>query len=295
MIFNRKKVVLGGTDIAFSSIDFVGQCLVDTVRTQLFKKLIQKSVKRRDVVVDLGSGSGILSLFAHKSAKKVYAVEFDPYVASVAETNFKLNKANNISLLVVDARKVTFDGVKEFDVVISELLTTGIVDEHQVQAINNLHEQGLINDSTKFIPERQDTYICLVNVNSKFFGVDISMVLHLWKWHDWSHLSLKKLSTTTLLSSVDFRYKNDEYVDVEVVLEVVRSGILNGIYLTSQSVFNSKDHLDDTEALNAPMFVPVKSRYLKKGQKIRTRVTYKYGGGYGTFTAGFQKLNHSSK
>lgn len=283
MIFKKKKTS-PSIDSAFSSIDIVGQCLVDEERTKLFKKFINKFVKKNDIVVDLGSGSGILALFASESAKKVFAVEFDPYVASIAQGNFDLNKAKNIELIISDARSIKFKKVKKFDVVIAEMLTTGIVDEFQVQAINNLHDQGLVDESTRFIPERQDTYATLVSVNSSFFGKPISMVLHLWKWHNWSNLKLKKLSDEKLLGTVDFRYKNEERLESELKFQISNTGILNGMYLTSKSMFDTKNFVGDTEALNAPIFIPITPIRVKKGDKVTAKVSYEYGGGYGSFS-----------
>jgi predicted RNA methylase len=283
MIFKKKKTS-PSIDSAFSSIDIVGQCLVDEERTKLFKKFINKFVKKNDTVVDLGSGSGILALFAAKSAKKVFAVEFDPYVASIAQGNFDLNRAKNIELIISDARSIKFKKVKKFDVVIAEMLTTGIVDEFQVQAINNLHDQGLVDESTRFIPERQHTYATLVNVNSSFFGKPISMVLHLWKWHNWSNLKLKKLSDEKLLGTVDFRYKNEERLESELIFQISNTGILNGMYLTSKSMFDTKNFVGDTEALNAPIFIPITPIRVKKGDKVTAKVSYEYGGGYGSFS-----------
>ncbi len=287
VIRNRPRAT---EDLAFSSVDIVGQCLTDTERTKLFKKFIENTVKKNHIVVDLGSGSGILALFAAKPAKKVFAVERDPYIASIAKGNFKLNKASNVKLVVDDARRAKFEFVKKFDVVIAEMLTTGIVDEYQVQAINNLHNQGLVNENTRFIPERQDTYISLVNVNSTFFGKPVSMVLHLWQWHNWGSLKLRKLSTEKLLSTVDFRFKNDEKLDTEIQFNVINSGLVNGVYLTSKSMFNSNSYVGDTEALNAPIYVPVAPKKVKKGDRILIKVRYMYGGGYGTFTAHLAKV-----
>lgn len=284
MIFNRNKSDFSSSDKAFSSIDIVGQCLTDTGRTKLFKKFIEKFVKKNNVVADLGSGSGILALFAARTAKKVFAVELDPYVASIAQGNFNLNRARNIELVVSDARTAKFDTVQKFDVVIAEMLTTGIVDEYQVQAINHLHTQGLVDETTQFIPERQDTYICLINTNSNFFGKAISMVLHLWKWHNWSNLRLKKLSEEKLLNSVDFRFKTDEEVDVGVKFKATKPGVINGILLTSKSMFDKRNFLGDTEALNAPIFVPVTPKKVKRGDEMVAQVKYRYGGGYGAFS-----------
>ena len=174
-------------DRAFSSIDFVGQCLVDEERTRAFQKAIKEKLKKGDVALDLGTGSGIMALSAEKAgAKKVYAVEYDPFVASIAKAIFKENNINinKIALLVKDARSLTLSANTKFDVVISEMLTTGMVDEHQVTAITNLHTKGLVKPTTVFIPEKQETYVALGYANHRWLGLATPMILHLWRWHN---------------------------------------------------------------------------------------------------------------
>lgn len=285
MKLNNTRTTPIKSDSAFSSIDIVGQCLADTIRTKFFKKIIERTVKKGNIVVDLGSGSGILALFASKIAKKVVAVEFDPYVASTAKTNFNLNKAKNIQLLITDARSAKFGLIKKFDVVIAEMLTTGVIDEYQVQAINNLHKLGLVDESTKFIPERQDTYVALVNAKTNFFGQKILMILHLWKWHNWKNLKLIKFSSDVSFDSIDFRVINKESVDVDIFIDVKKTGVVNGLYLSSKSVFTNKYSLGDTEALNAPVFIPIKPRKVKQGEKVVVNISYSYGAGYESFSS----------
>ena len=272
-------------DKAFSSIDFVGQCLVDEKRTESFKKTIKKVVKRNAVVLDLGTGSGIMALFAAKSgAKKVFAVEYDPFIASIAKNNFTLNGYNKkISLLVKDARDVKFPKGTKFTVVTSEMLTTGVVDEHQIQSINNLHKKKLVDKSTVFIPQRQDTFISLINADYNFFGLRIPMIFHLWRWHNWRSLKLKKMSEDTLLNSLDFRSTISDKFDKIIEIQANEPGLINGIYLTSKSILQSNIILGDTEAMNAPMLIPVKQKRVKVGQKIKVKIRYIFGGSYSNF------------
>ena len=55
------------TEQYWSMTEGVFNCLIDTKRSIAFKKAIQKTVKVGDVVVDMGTGSGILAMFAAKA------------------------------------------------------------------------------------------------------------------------------------------------------------------------------------------------------------------------------------
>ena len=276
-------------DKAFSSIDFVGQCLTDEDRITAFQKAIKAKVKQNDTVLDLGTGSGIMALFAARfGAKKVFAVEFDLFIASLAKKIFQANQSLNrkFSLLIKDARTISFPKKTKFDVVISELLTTGMVDEPQVRAINNLHAKSLVSSSTRFIPERQDTFISLVRVDYQWFGINAPMILHLWRWHNWKNLKLQIMSKPTLLNSISFDQINKERF--ATVLEVMahQSGAVNALYLTSKSILSKGVTVEDTEALNAPMLIPLKkAKQVTQNQKVKIKVRYIFGGGYGNFRA----------
>lgn len=274
-------------DKAFSSIDFVGQCLVDEERTLAFQNAIKAKVKKNNTVIDMGTGSGIMAMFATKAgAKKVFAMEFDPFVASIAKKIFRANQSlsKKISLLIEDARTVCFPTKVKFDVVISEMLTTAMIDEPQVRAINNLHAKGLVDSSTRFIPERQDTFATLTHADYSLFGVATPMILHLWKWHNWSKLKLKMMSAPVLLNSVSFKEINKEKFTALIEIIARRTGSVNGLYLTSKSILSKGIVVGDTEAMNAPMLIPLKkTKIVALNQKVRVRVAYTFGGGYENF------------
>lgn len=88
--------------------------LVDTVRMRAFAEAIRRTVKTDDVVVDVGSGSGVLALLCAKAgARRVYAVEKGPMASVIASAAEKNGVGSVVRVLRQDARDLTFDGAGE--------------------------------------------------------------------------------------------------------------------------------------------------------------------------------------
>ena len=81
----------------WSSTDFAFQCLRDEQRTGAYRSAIQQVVRRGDVVLDAGAGTGILALFAAAAgARRVYAVELDPWLAAALRRTIEGNGLEHV-------------------------------------------------------------------------------------------------------------------------------------------------------------------------------------------------------
>jgi len=278
-------------DETFSSIDLITQCLTDEKRTLKFKQAIEEAVRQGDVVLDAGTGSSVLALFAARAgAKRVIAVEFDPWVAKLAQQNVINNGYEDvIQIIVGDVRQLHLEEKIQFDVVIMEMLTTGMVDEHQVVAINNLHKNGFVKDSTVFVPKRQDTFIALSGMNFTSYGLIMRMIRHLWEPFPIGEFAF--LTDTVPLNSIFFDSQNSTDFLWENTFQIKRSGTLNSIYLTSKTILNDTIEVDDTLALNAPVVVPLeKDCVVQKGDRVECSINYQFGNGYRNFKADVKVL-----
>jgi ribosomal protein L11 methyltransferase len=86
--------------------------------TKIMMKLMKHAVIEGKTVLDLGCGSGILSLYAVLfDAKKVIAVDNDPDTVLSAKKNTILNNTNRISLVCADLQHVS----GRYDIVLANL------------------------------------------------------------------------------------------------------------------------------------------------------------------------------
>jgi predicted RNA methylase len=283
--FSSHSELAGGSDdAAFSSIDLVGQCLVDKVRCAAFERAIRRVVKTHHHVVDIGTGSGILALFAARAgARKVTAVEYDSYVAHVARENIRANGYENIIEVVeADARNCRFAPDTKFDVVLMEMLTTGLVDEFQVQAINNLHARGVIAPETIFIPQEQQTFAALSHTQFEIYGFQMRMVRHIWKdFSDEPKFTL--MSDYEQIGAVHFSAPCDEYCDASRAFTANADGLVNSVHLISKTLIDAEITLQSTLSLNGTVVVPVAEQIVTKDQTVQVNFQYQYGAGYRTF------------
>ena len=100
----------------------------DRVRTEAFRRAIDSVVRPGDVVLDVGAGSGILSMFAARAgAARVYAVE----QTSIAVLAQELAAANGVAEIVqvIQGDVMDIEPPERVDVIVSEWLGGFGIDE----------------------------------------------------------------------------------------------------------------------------------------------------------------------
>lgn len=267
-------------DKAFSSIDLVGQCLLDEERTLKFKEAIDRAVKTGMGVIDVGTGSGIMAIFAAKAgASKVFAIELDRYVASVARSNFESNGLKSIELIEADARLAKMPMAAPADVIIMEMLTTGMIDEFQIPALRHLRDEGYITENTVNIPQRQQSFLSMGHANFDFLNVHMPMPLHTWKIHS-QDSRFSPLTNKVIYDDYDFKNVEKNDVDFKSKIPATKSGVVNAVLLESTTILDSLSSLDETPALNGKVIIPIKPFNIKENSNIVMSLKYGYGNGF---------------
>jgi len=265
----------------FSRVMFVDECLLDKRRTEAFQKAISSVVRRGDLVLDAGTGSGIMALFAARAgARKVFAVEIDEESAMLANESFAANpEGKKIRLVHADIR--SFESSRPFDVVIMELLDTGLIAEQQAQAINALRRRGLIDSNTRIVPKRVECGFELLNYDFRFYGFDMPMVLQ--ARNNGANRNLRRrMSGLVNYRIVDFSKVVRTAVKVSPTVEALHTGVVNALRLRTKAVLVERQELWETSDMNMPVIVPVRSLGVDRGETLRVDIRYLMGHGYDT-------------
>lgn len=274
-------------DEIWSNTDFPYACLKDTKRTLAFRKSIRQTVKNGDVVVDAGAGTGILSFFAAEAgASKVFSLEIDPLLVKCLKKSVKLNNLDSvIEVMPGNIKDIATKLPKNVDVVISELIETGLIEEMQVEIINLFHRLGVIGTKTKVIPHKYETFVELVNVDDLYYGFKIAAPKHEWPFYSdpagkWHSTKVVPLTNRVLTHKVDFDRPGNHLVETQILLKGIKGGVANGLRISGRIHLYPKSFLLHTNALNGDKIISLPQEIATAvGNVIKLKIKYETGGG----------------
>ena len=140
----------------FSNVDQHERMLADAVRVDNYHAAIHKYVQEGDTVVDLGSGTGILSFFAsQKKPKHIYAIDHGAII-DMAKFLAAKNNVHNISFVQTHSSK--FLPSELVDVIIHEQIGDFLVDEDMVRNLCDLRDR-ILKPGGKILPNEFDLFM----------------------------------------------------------------------------------------------------------------------------------------
>ncbi len=121
-------------DICYGNLELHERLLRDRIRTEAYRQAIAQTVKPGDVVLDMGAGTGILSIFAARAgAQHVFAVERTS-IADIAKQLINTNGlSERITVIELDIRNVMLP--ESVDVIVSEWMGSYAIEENLLQPL----------------------------------------------------------------------------------------------------------------------------------------------------------------
>ena len=258
------------TNVAFTPYE-ISLCLHDVARTRMWKEAIEDSVKPGDVVVDAGSGTGILGVFAAMAgAKKVYCVELHPRFIPLIEHLATQNGVEDV-ITVIHADATTVEIAEPVDVLICELLCTGQFFEPEVQVVNHLR-QFLKTDGV-VIPRQIRSYVRLLDAQEMLYGVRIdcdsrSVVLD----------SDEPVSTRVRYDTIDLTTPAPLLVDTTATVTARNSRTADAVLIEGEADLTENITTVTTKFLYNPEVIFLKKKCpIQAGEDYTIRIRYPYG------------------
>lgn len=164
----EKKEDMTSRDYYFDSYAHFGiheEMLKDEVRTLTYRNSMyhNKHLFKGKVVLDIGCGTGILSMFAAKAgASRVFGIDCSDIVNQAQEIVRQNNLEDIVSIIKGKVEEVELpEGIEKVDIIISEWMGYCLFYESMLETILYARDKWLKPDGLLF-PDRASLYICAI-------------------------------------------------------------------------------------------------------------------------------------
>jgi len=220
------------TAVPFTLYD-IQACLYDARRVEFLRDAIMATVKPGDVVVEAGSGTGLLGMFAAEAgAATVYCLELNPAGIPIIRENARRNDYSR-QIVAVHTDATTWEppaGVGPFDVIISEVMSAGFYYEPQLQILNHLRQYLKPNGS--MVPTSMRNYLELLDAQEVLYGKTFN--------YDTRFTSLpgdSPVSARGLYHAADFYSHNQTHISATTRLRALTTGVANAVRISYDITF----------------------------------------------------------
>ncbi len=264
------------SEVPFTVYD-IQACLFDTRRVRYLHDAIMTTVKPGDMVVDAGSGTGLLGMFAAEAgAERVYCLEFSRPAVDVITENARRNGLAD-RIVPVHQNAAHWEppaDVNGFDVIISEVISAGFYYEPQLQILNHL--RSFLKPGGSIIPMGMTNYIELLDAQEMLYGFRFN--------YDTRFKALPRdvaVSSRASYHVADFYQHNTTDISASVTLRALDSAVANAVRISYDVTFApGVTATEPTDFLLNPQIV-----FLPSPIKLRSDVDYRVGISYGASTS----------
>jgi hypothetical protein len=276
------QAMLSHSSSAFEASPIHIAMLDDRLRTESFFRGIREVVRPGDVVVDLGTGTGILAMEAARAAARhVYAIEATG-IGRAAQALWEANGlADRITLIAGWSSRITLP--ERADVLVSEIIGNEPFDERVIEFFADARAR-LLKPGARLLPRRVRVYALPVQVPEHEIDRHTFTVEALERWRDWYGLDFSPLrdiversfngfmvrphqaaewpalSEPVLLAEVDLTQAEDFTFERNLPVAISKAGRLNGVIeyfeleVSPSSVFSTHPgHATDSSSWHSPV------------------------------------------
>ena len=278
--------------------------LYDRKRTDAYQKAIRDTVQPDDIVIDIGTGTGILAATAAMAgAKLVYAIE-NTGLAKIAQRVFDTNGLSE-KVTVIEGRSTQIDLPEKADLLVSEIIGNDPLQEGVLQTTADAVKR-LLKPHARLLPDILNVHILPLSIPEKFRQRHIFVPTSSDDWQEWYEIDFTPLSDAarncnhfTLINTYiardwpaisdpilvkKFDLKSAQYEEIDEVYAARSniSGELNGLLIyfdltLGPSVNLSIHPMEATPANNwgSKLWMACEPVTLEMGEEFK--IAYRYG------------------
>ncbi|MFN2602793.1 MAG: 50S ribosomal protein L11 methyltransferase [Gemmatimonadaceae bacterium] len=277
--------------------------LDDKSRTNAFLGAITDVVKPGDVVVDIGTGTGILALGAARAgARHVYAIEGSE-IGRAAKELFAANGfADRITLVPGWSTHVELP--EKANVLVSEMIGNDPLEERIIEIFADARARFLAPDA-RVIPRGVRVLAAPVEVDQTKLEGTMFTPERTREWRNWYGFDFEKLvampvnesmmitvlphkirswpmlSEPVLIADLDFAGMKTPVVDAAVEVSISRGGVMGGLLLYFEldvapgwEISTSPQKADEANHWAVPIRFFGHPKTVKSGEKFKVAYTY---------------------
>lgn len=220
-------------------LEYHASLVADADRVDRYREAIHAVVRPGDVVVDIGTGTGLLAYFACQAgAVRVYAVEQGPIVDLARELALLNRFADRVEF--INDRSYRVELPERADVLITETLWNFGIGEGMIGFLADARRR-LLKPGARILPAAVDLHVAPVQADGLYaqlsarppdrHGLDLSPIRH-YRVNNvhMPHLDAEGfLSRPALLLDTVLDETATPDFDADVEVQITRAGILHGV------------------------------------------------------------------
>ena len=268
--------------------EFLGvhkELLQDEIRVEAYNKVIKHVVRKGSVVVDLGTGTGLLAFLAVRAgASKVYAIESMNIIRLAEEIAWANSMADRITFIKGDSRDVTLP--ERVDILLSEVIGHCVIDENMLDSVIDARCRFL-KKGGQMVPQviemlfapvfDEEVYERLMFWKDQICNIDYAPTwkkavntVYVGSWNNQAFLS-----SPQVLASIDLTSVSKVDLSGKAAYTTKRTGTLHGFAGWFKATLNNKPQIEINTGPDKPnthwgyAFFPIEEPVLvKKNQTI---------------------------
>jgi len=252
--------------------------LVCDPRVEVWKSALKRLVQPGEVVAEIGSGSGLLSILAAKLGAKVYAVEGDLKMVEYASWAAQQAGVGDKIIFICQNAREALDLPEKAGLLVAELFDTALIQEPQAPVILKNRDR-ILQPGGRLLPVKALTTVELAYCDYHFAGVYLPLP-------HFETTEVRKceaiLSQSLTYHEIDFRENYPLEVRARLALTQTQEGKVNSLKIQTQVELLPGLICPGSHWFNPPLILPLAELSGQAGDKYRLKLDYLLGEGLQT-------------